>query len=75
MGFYKRRELSKGNHKTKYNEIWVNSCGLTHNQVTIAVGKIIDTRESEDLKFYLVRTLYPDPHYVLFQEGVRLAQK
>ena len=72
MGFYKRREISRGNHKTKCNQIWVNSCGLSHSQVTNAVGKIIETKITEDLKFYFVRTLYSDPHHVLFQEAVRL---
>lgn len=75
MANSKRKERSRGKSKTKYREIWVNSCGLSSNQVTNAVGSILDSRTTEDLKFYLVRTLYSDPNSVLFQEGMRLAQK
>ena len=75
MANSKRKERSRGKPKIKHYEVWVNSCGLSHNQVANAVGIILDSRTTEDLKFYLVRTLYSDPNSVLFQEGTRLAQK
>jgi len=75
MAISKRKEMTRGNYKPKYIEIWVNGCGLSHSQVSNAVGKVLDSRTMEDLKFYLVRTLYSDPVFILFEEGKRLSQK
>lgn len=74
MAISKRKEMSRGNSKPKNQEVWVNSCGLSHHQVSNAVGKVLDTRTSGELKFYLVRTLFSDPNHILFQEGLRLYQ-
>lgn len=72
----KRREVSRRNPKPPVKEVWVNSCGLTRNQVTNAVGKVIDERGNpEDGKFFLVRSLHYSPGEVLFQEGTRIHKK
>jgi len=75
MAIGKRKELSRGNSKPTTHEVWVNGCGMSHNQVSNAVGKVLDTKNIEDLKFYLVRTLLSDPHSVLFEEATRLSNK
>lgn len=75
MAIGKRKELSKGNSRPKHSEIWVNSCGLSKNQVANAVGLVLDSRSMDELTFYLVRTLYSDPDSILFEEGKRIAQK
>ena len=75
MSIGKRKEISRGNSKPSVQQVWVNSCGLSHNQVSNAVGKVVDSKNIEDLKFYLVRTLFSDPHYILFEEAVRLNSK
>lgn len=72
MAIGKRKELSRGNSKPSVQEVWVNSCGLSHNQVSNAVGKVVESKNMEDLKFYLVRTLYSDPHSILFEEATRI---
>ena len=72
MAIGKRKEISRGNKKPFVQQVWVNGCGLSHNQVSNAVGKIVDSRNMEDLKFYLVRTLYSDPHSILFEEATRI---
>lgn len=72
----KGREVSRGNPKPSVKEVWVNSCGLTRNQVSNAVGKVLDERGNEDDgKYYLVRSLYPSPGEVLMQEGKRIYSK
>lgn len=75
MAIGKRKEISRGNPKPTTQEVWVNGCGLSHNQVSNAVGKVVDSRNMEDLKFYLVRTLYSDPHSILFEEATRINSK
>lgn len=75
MAIGKRKELSRGNSRPVTHEVWVNGCGMSHNQVSNAVGKVVDTKTIEDLKFYLVRTLLSDPHSILFEEATRLNSK
>ena len=75
MATSKRKEISRGNKKPETQQVWVNGCGLSHNQVSNAVGKVVDSRNMEDLKFYLVRTLLSDPHSILFEEATRLNSK
>ena len=70
-----RKERGRGNKKPKYKEVWINSCDLTQNQVSNAVGKVLDTKIQNELKFYLVRTLYLDPSSVVYQEAVRIKRK
>lgn len=72
----KRRELSRGNSKPPTREIWVNSCGLTHGQVSNAVGKVIDKKEDNNgSQLFLVRTLCQSPQDILIQEGRRIYLK
>lgn len=75
MAIGKRKEMSRGKSKPIVQEVWVNGCGLSHNQVSNAVGKVVETKNMEDLKFYLVRTLYNDPHSILFEEATRINSK
>lgn len=75
MAIGKRKEISRGNKKAETQLVWVNGCSLSHNQVSNAVGKVIDSRTMEDLKFYLVRTLLSDPHSVIFEEATRISSK
>jgi len=75
MAISKRKERGRGNRKPKMREEWVNSCDLSANQVSNAVGKVIDIKNYNELKFYLVRTLYSDPSYIVFNEALRIKRK
>ena len=75
MAISKRKERGRGDGRPKYKEEWINSCDLSQTQVSNAVGKVLDTKLYKEFKFYLVRTLYNDPSYIVFNEAMRIKRK